>query len=132
MNKVSCDSMVVMHILLAEDTKLNQLLIQALLHKLNIDVTFANNGLEAITLLESNQAFDLVLMDVEMPEMDGRAATRQIRKDPRFVDLPIIALTAHCTDEEKQKCLDAGMNDVMTKPINNAALFKVLSTYSAK
>lgn len=64
--------------------------------------------------------------------MDGRAATMQIRKDPRFVDLPIIALTADLTDKEKQKCLDVGMNDVITKPINNAALFKVLSAYFVK
>ena len=91
-----------------------------------------NNGLEAIALLKSNQPFDLVLMDVEMPEMDGRAATMQIRNDPRFVDLPIIALTAHYTEEEKQKCLDAGMNDVMTKPMNNTALFKVLTAHTAK
>jgi two-component system, sensor histidine kinase and response regulator len=121
-----------MRILLVDDSKLNQLLIQALLPKVDVSVTIANNGLEALGLVEGENVFDLVLMDIEMPEMDGREATMHIRKKLSYVDLPIIALTAHETIEEKQRCLDVGMNDVMTKPIDPEILYKILSAYHVK
>jgi CheY-like chemotaxis protein len=118
-----------MQILLVDDSKLNRLLIQALLPKVEVSVTLASNGLEALKLLEGDKVFDLVLMDVEMPEMDGRQATICIRKIQRYADLPIIALTAHETTEEMQRCLEAGMTEVMTKPINPEVLYKILSRY---
>jgi CheY-like chemotaxis protein len=121
-----------MHILLVDDSKLNQLLIQALLPKLDVSVIIANNGLEALKLLESDNVFDLVLMDIEMPEMDGREATMHIRKTLGYADLPIIALTAHETIEEKQRCLEVGMNDVITKPVNPEILYKILNAYHVK
>jgi CheY-like chemotaxis protein len=74
-------------------------------------------------------AFDLVLMDLQMPEMDGYQATAKIRSDERFTRLPIIAMTAHATIEEKQRCLAAGMNDHISKPIDPAALFETISRF---
>ena len=73
-------------------------------------------------------AFDLVLMDLQMPEMDGYEATAKIRADARFATLPIIAMTAHATVEEKQHCLEAGMNDHVSKPIDPVALFETVGT----
>src|SRR5262249_50854299 len=75
-------------------------------------------------------AFDIVLMDLQMPEMDGLTATRLLRADPRFNDLPIIAMTAHALLEERQRCLEAGMNDHVTKPIDPDALFAALSRWT--
>jgi CheY-like chemotaxis protein len=75
--------------------------------------------------------YHLVLMDLQMPEMDGFQATAKIRSDPRFARLPIIAMTAHATTEERQRCLDAGMNDHVSKPIDPALLFETLSRYYA-
>ena len=75
-------------------------------------------------------AFDVVLMDLQMPEMDGYTATRLLRADPRFRNLPIIAMTAHALVEERQRCLDAGMNDHVTKPIDPDALFAALRRWA--
>ena len=74
--------------------------------------------------------FDVVLMDLQMPVMDGYTATRTLRADPRFADLPILAMTAHALVEERQRCLDAGMNDHVTKPIEPDALFAALARWS--
>jgi two-component system, sensor histidine kinase and response regulator len=71
----------------------------------------------------------VVLMDLQMPEMDGYQATRKIRSDPRFTSFPIIAMTAHATMEERQKCLDAGMNGHVSKPIDPSALFETLERF---
>ena len=73
--------------------------------------------------------YDLVLMDLQMPEMDGFQATAKIRSDPRFAKLPIVAMTAHATMEERQRCLDAGMNDHVSKPIDPDALYATLERW---
>ncbi len=73
--------------------------------------------------------FDVVLMDLQMPEMDGYQATRKIRSDPRFASFPIIAMTAHATIEERQKCLEAGMNGHVSKPIDPSSLFDTLERF---
>src|SRR5262249_44271779 len=95
-------------------------------------VTVANNGREAVEMLSSGPQpfpFDVVLMDLQMPEMDGYQATAKLRGDARFAKLPIIAMTAHATIEERQRCLAAGMNDHISKPIDPGNLFETVGKY---
>ena len=121
-------------VLLAEDNEINQQIAVELLEGVGVTIDVANNGKEAWEKLgqaEGPLAYDLVLMDLQMPEMDGYQATAKIRSDPRFAELPIIAMTAHATVEERQRCLDAGMNDHVAKPIDPAALYGTLRRYYA-
>jgi PAS domain S-box-containing protein len=107
-----------LRILLAEDNPINQKLAVKLLKKWDHQITTANNGKEAIELLENN-SFDVILMDVQMPEMDGLEATAAIREKERFTGehIPIIAMTAHAMKGDKEQCMDAGMDGYLTKPI---------------
>jgi len=96
-------------------------------------VTIANHGAEAVKRLKEGPEvpeFEVVLMDLQMPVMDGHTATRLLRADSRFKDLPIIAMTAHALVEERQRCLEAGMNDHVTKPIDPDALFAALKRWA--
>ncbi len=113
-------------ILLVEDVLLNRTVALALLKKVGLAVSTANNGREALALLEKEE-FRLVLMDIQMPEMDGLTATRLIRADPRFADLPIIAMTAHAGQEDRQQSEAAGMNAHLTKPIIPQTLYETLA-----
>ena len=116
-------------ILLVEDNEMNQQVATELLQSAGATVTVANHGGEAVKILtESNQVppFDVVFMDLQMPEMDGFTATKLLRRAPRFQKLPIIAMTAHALVEERQRCLDAGMNDHVSKPIDPDNLFSTL------
>lgn len=115
-------------ILLAEDNAINQQIAQEILENMGIELQIANNGKEAVNLLQ-NSTFDAVLMDIQMPEMDGMEATRQIRKDPVFAELPIIAMTAHALQGYREKCIEAGMNDYVTKPIDEDGLFLTLKKW---
>lgn len=111
--------------LLVEDNAINQQVAREILEEARISVVVAENGKEAVRLIgESN--FDVVLMDLRMPEMDGYEATRQIRSDPRFKELPIIAMTAHAMPGDREKCLAVGMNDHIAKPIDRKKLFHAL------
>jgi CheY-like chemotaxis protein len=112
-------------VLLAEDNEINQQVARELLEKAGLIVTIANNGKEAIEKVEGSE-FDLVLMDVQMPEMSGLEATGCIRKDPRFSNLPIVAMTAQAMTGDREKCIEAGMDDYLTKPININELFSAL------
>jgi CheY-like chemotaxis protein/HPt (histidine-containing phosphotransfer) domain-containing protein len=103
----------------------NQQIIQEFLNLSGISVDIANEGQEALTLLATTE-FDAVLMDIHMPVMDGFEATRQIRVLPGFSTLPIIALTAGVTEEERGQYLAAGMNDFISKPINPVQLLSIL------
>ena len=119
-------------ILLTEDNEINQQIATELLEGAGATVTVANNGREATEILAQGPEpppFDVVLMDLQMPEMDGYQATAKLRSTPRFADLPIIAMTAHATLEERQRCLDAGMNDHVSKPIDPAALFETVGLH---
>ncbi len=115
-------------ILLVEDNEINQQIAVELLTSQGLVVEVANNGLEALDKVNQNR-FDLVLMDIQMPLMDGLEATRQIRRherergDDSWQPLPIIAMTAHAMSDDREKSLDAGMNDHVTKPINPDELF---------
>ncbi|WP_051284320.1 response regulator [Nisaea denitrificans] len=117
-----------LRVLLVEDNAINREVADAVLGKAGIIVTPAVNGLIALNLLraEGRGAFDAVLMDIQMPVMDGYAATEIIREEPEFDDLPIIAMTANAMANEREKCFSVGMQDHVTKPIENKKLFAAL------
>ncbi|MCC6353844.1 MAG: response regulator [Verrucomicrobiae bacterium] len=118
-----------MRVLLAEDNEINQQIAVELLEGVGARVDIARNGREAVDLLFGGPIpppYDAVLMDLQMPEMDGHQATAKIRSDGRFAGLPIIAMTAHATIEERQRCMDGGMNGHVAKPIDPALLFDTL------
>jgi signal transduction histidine kinase/CheY-like chemotaxis protein/CHASE3 domain sensor protein len=118
-------------ILVTEDNEINQQIAFELLEGAGATVTIANNGREAVEMLSGPgpSPFDVVLMDLQMPEMDGYQATSKLRSDSRLAALPIIAMTAHATMEERQRCLAAGMNDHVAKPIDPAALFEAVGRF---
>jgi signal transduction histidine kinase/DNA-binding response OmpR family regulator/HPt (histidine-containing phosphotransfer) domain-containing protein/HAMP domain-containing protein len=119
-------------ILLAEDNDINQQIAVELLEGAGATLIVANNGQEALETLSNGPQpppFDVVLMDLQMPEMDGYQATAKIRADSRFANLPIVAMTAHATIEERQRCLAAGMNDHVSKPVDPVALFDTVARY---
>ncbi|EKO3503227.1 response regulator [Vibrio fluvialis] len=115
------------HILVVEDTKTNQMVIQLLLNRMGYNVTIANNGQHALELIEKNRSFDLIFMDISMPIMDGIQATRILRS--QRVTTPIIALTAHSMNSDHQNCLAAGMNDIVLKPIRSKELQRISDRY---
>ncbi|MGI1679358.1 MAG: response regulator [Cellvibrionaceae bacterium] len=111
-------------ILLAEDNLVNQKVAATILERKKISVVIANNGKEAVEILIKHpQDFDLVLMDMDMPIMDGYEATKTIRELKKFQKLPIVALTAHSSPQDKDKCLSAGMNDHVSKPVKPDTLY---------
>jgi two-component system, sensor histidine kinase and response regulator len=127
------DSAVCLRVLLAEDNPVNQLLVQRLLEKRGHSVVVASTGLEALDILQRENV-DVVLMDIQMPEMDGLEATKAIRSResdgrPR---MPVIALTAHAMKGDREKCLAAGMDAHLSKPIRPAELDEVLEKYMAR
>lgn len=117
-----------MHVLLVEDNQVNQLVAKTLLTRAGIDVTVANDGKLAVEVLAKPHAFDVVLMDIQMPHMDGVEATRVIRRELKL-SLPIVALTAHAIEEERQRCEDAGMDGHISKPINPQELFETIGQF---
>jgi two-component system, sensor histidine kinase and response regulator len=119
-------------ILVTEDNEINQQIAVELLEGAGATVKVANHGREAVEILSNGPQpppFDLVLMDLQMPVMDGYQATAKLRSDPRFGTLPIIAMTAHATIEERQRCLAAGMNDHISKPIDPGMLFDTVGRF---
>jgi signal transduction histidine kinase/CheY-like chemotaxis protein len=117
-----------LRILLAEDNVVNQILARRLLEKLGHTVMLANNGCDAVKAILETKHLDAVLMDVQMPEMDGFEATKAIRESERTSGnhLPIIALTAHAMKEDEERCLAGGMDAYLSKPIQTAELFTIL------
>lgn len=105
-------------ILLAEDDVRNIFALSSVFEPLGVKLEIARNGIEALEKLEKQPDIDLVLMDIMMPEMDGLTAIRRIREDPRRADLPVIALTAKAMSDDRERCLDAGANDYVAKPID--------------
>jgi CheY-like chemotaxis protein len=120
-----------LRILLAEDNVVNQRLVVRLLTKRGHSVQVAGDGQEAIRTL-AQEPFDLILMDVQMPEVDGCEATRRIRAAERATGghVPIIALTAHAMEGDQERCLEAGMDTYLTKPIQSRELFRVIDALS--
>lgn len=118
-------------ILLVEDNEINQLIATRLLQQKGYKTSIAIHGFEALEKLKQ-QNFDLILMDLQMPEMDGYEATKKIRQQPKWVDIPIIAMTADAMSDVNEKCLAAGMNDYISKPINVKQLNKTLHYWLSK
>jgi two-component system sensor histidine kinase/response regulator len=120
-----------LRVLLAEDNVINQQIAVELLQDVGVAVDVAGNGREAVEKLMAagEGAYHLVLMDLQMPEMDGHQATRRIRAEARFSRLPIVAMTAHATTEEQKRCLDEGMDAHVSKPIDPALLYETLGRF---
>jgi two-component system sensor histidine kinase/response regulator len=118
-----------LRILLAEDNRVNQRLASVLLQRLGHAVRVVDNGFEAIRALSEEQ-FDLVLMDVQMPAMDGFQATKAIRERAEWKTLPVVAMTAHAMKGDREKCLAAGMDDYLAKPIQREELLRVLEDWA--
>jgi PAS domain S-box-containing protein len=116
------------NVLLVEDNEINQQVAKEILEGAGLNVALAVDGQEGVNAVKENN-YDVVLMDVQMPVMDGYTATREIRKDKRFKDLPIIAMTAHAMAGDEDKSLQAGMNGHVTKPIDPDQLFSTLQKW---
>lgn len=118
-------------ILLAEDNEINQQIIQELLASQGIDVDIAANGLEALEKARK-ETYDAILMDVQMPIMDGLTAVRLLRNESRLAHIPVIALTASAMSGDREKCLEAGMQEHISKPVDPEQLFTVLRRWLTK
>jgi signal transduction histidine kinase/CheY-like chemotaxis protein/HPt (histidine-containing phosphotransfer) domain-containing protein len=117
-----------MKVLIAEDNHMNQQLVRHLMKSWSIEYNIVNNGNEAIRALQSDN-YSIVLMDIQMPELDGYTATNIIRNELKM-DVPIIAMTAHAMVGEKEKCLQLGMNDYVSKPIKETVLYNVIARHA--
>ena len=111
--------------MLVEDNLVNQLVAKELLKNMKAKVTIADNGKIALDILKS-QAFDVILMDIQMPVMDGLTATRLIRQQEQYEQLPIIAMTAHARKEDRDNSMAAGMDIHMAKPVQANVLLKTI------
>jgi len=119
-------------LLLVEDNLVNQKVVLAMLRKRGYQIEIANDGREALEKLENaSRPYDLVLMDVQMPVLDGLETTRVIRRDPRWEKLPVVAMTAHAMTGDREKCLEAGMNGYISKPVQPAHLITTLERHLA-
>jgi PAS domain S-box-containing protein len=118
-------------VLLVEDNQVNQQIALELLQARGIGVDVAANGIDALAMLREGgpQAYDLVLMDLEMPQLDGHAATVELRKDARFDEVPIVAMTAHALAEIRDRCLREGMQDYISKPVEPDKLYATLARW---
>ncbi|MEG3639194.1 hybrid sensor histidine kinase/response regulator [Magnetococcus sp. PR-3] len=115
-------------LLLVEDNPTNQQVAKELLEVVGLSVTIVDNGIAAVDRVQKER-FDLILMDIQMPQMDGYQATALIRSDKRFADLPIIAMTAHALFSDQERCLAAGMNDHVGKPVEPQHLYHTLARW---
>ncbi|POY35247.1 hypothetical protein C3K47_15800 [Solitalea longa] len=119
-------------ILLAEDQEINQRLVINLVRNAGGEIIVAGNGQIAIEVLETGEQFDLILMDRQMPEMDGFTATQHIRKELKMTDIPIIAMTAEAMKGERENCIEVGMDDYIAKPFEFSVFYNMLSKYLIK
>jgi CheY-like chemotaxis protein len=118
-------AMIGAHVLLVEDNAVNRRVARGMLQKYGCTVVEAEDGQIALQLI-GQAPFDIVLMDVQMPVLDGLEATRRLRSDPRYRNIPIVAMTAHAMKGDRERCLAAGMNDYLTKPVKAAAVAEML------
>jgi CheY-like chemotaxis protein len=115
------------NILIAEDVESNFLYLKAVFSKLNANVFWAKNGLEVLDICEKEEIMDLVLMDLQMPEMNGYEATQILKQ--RYPDLPVVAQTAFAMSDDREKALDAGCDDYLAKPIKSKDLLSIAEKY---
>jgi PAS domain S-box-containing protein len=115
-------------VLVVEDNQINQQVLLEILKHFHMEPDVAENGKQALSKIKARD-YDAILMDIQMPVMDGYQATKLIREDPRLSGVPIIAVTAHVMDEDRQKCMDAGMNDYLAKPIDTRKLMATLARW---
>lgn len=115
-----------LNLLLVEDNITNQKIAKIMLEGIGCEVDIVNNGEEAVTRLRDPHTYDTILMDIGLPDMDGYEVANMIRKNDLFKKIPIIAMTAHAIDTDKQKCFTSGMNDVIIKPIQYETLYATL------
>jgi CheY-like chemotaxis protein len=123
------------HVLLAEDVEINREIVQALLEPSKLEIDCAENGREAVRMFsEAPEKYDMIFMDVQMPEMDGYEATRRIRAldTPKAKTIPIVAMTANVFREDVERCLEAGMNSHVGKPLDFNEVMIKLRTYLPK
>jgi len=116
-------------ILLVDDDMRNIFSLRKILSDKDLDVVVGKNGMEALEQLKKNDDIDLILMDIMMPVMDGFEAMAVIRKERRFKNLPIIAITANAMKGDRKKCIDGGANDYLAKPIDTERLFAMLRVW---
>ena len=131
-NQVSADVFAGRKVLLADDDVRNIFALSSALEEKDIEIVVAENGKEALELLEENDDIDLILMDIMMPEMDGFEAMSKIRKNKNWQKIPIIALTAKAMKGDRQKCIDAGANDYLAKPVDIERLLSILHVWLYK
>jgi two-component system sensor histidine kinase/response regulator len=115
--------------LVVDDNAFNLEVFESILTMAGMQVAKAKSGMDALTALERDPGFDVVLMDMQMPEMDGCETTRRIRANPRLRGLPVLALTANAAPGAREQCLASGMNDFLTKPVETPAMFRALSRW---
>ncbi|MGQ0618985.1 MAG: ATP-binding protein [Panacagrimonas sp.] len=121
-----------LRVLLVEDNAVNQQIAQEILEQAGVSVSIASQGAEALELIARERDFDLVLMDMQMAVMDGLEATRRLRADPRHARLPVLAMTANAMQQDRERCLAAGMNDHVAKPIDVAELFGAIRRWTGR
>jgi len=126
-NNFHCDDLKIVA-LVVEDNKVNQIVLQNMLKKINISSEIANDGYEAIQMAKTKH-YDIIFMDIQMPNMDGYEATKEIRRLPGYSNIPIIAVTAHAFKTDADKSIESGMNDHITKPISMNELIKSITKW---
>jgi len=117
---------------LVDDDMRNLYALSKILKERGMEIIKAENGKNALEMLELHPGVDLILMDIMMPEMDGYEAMKRIRSNVKFKNLPVIALTAKAMKDDKQKCIDAGANDYITKPIEAERLLSLMRVWLSK
>ena len=121
-----------MTVLIADDDPRNNFAMTAYLESAGIDTIVAVNGFEALDLLSKREGIHLVLMDMMMPEMDGYEAIGRMKKDPKLRDIPVIAVTARAMTGDREKCLEAGADEYVSKPVNMTELIQKIKTLIKK